>query len=410
MTTDERGGGIVPGGASCTPGADNARGNGGVHFFPIANFTTNTPLNAEQAQSCGRRRPRASRRSTARTIRTAPQGSFCTAHVFQQIPGQNRIFMGWYSQGTQVFDFTENADGTLDFNEAGWFTPENANTWVSHIFKAERNADGTFTYWGAASDGILPGTGRGAIDVYKVTLPPPPSPLGGPAPGTPEFPLSDRGGAAPRACATSTAFERAAVARRGRRGLRFDFRRRGTARGDRRPVPPVGGPERHRRAARPALRAADALVLAGTAAAGGVRDGFYFARFSTRTARGRHDVRRVALLRRDGRWSVRPQFYRRQSCELVRGVKLSRPVFGGGGRARWGSLQPAPRGGGRASRSASAAASSGASPSAATSPTGRSASASPPRQARAARRRDGDDPRDADRAETETQTLTARKL
>ena len=65
--------------------------------------------------------------------------------------------MGYYSQGTQVFDFTENADGTVTFTDAGYFIPANANTWVSHIFKAQRNADGTFTYWGAASDGILPG-------------------------------------------------------------------------------------------------------------------------------------------------------------------------------------------------------------------------------------------------------------
>ena len=68
--------------------------------------------------------------------------------MFQQIPGQNRIFMGWYSQGTQVLDFTENADGTLDFKEAGYFIPASANEWVSHIFKVDRNADGSFTYYG----------------------------------------------------------------------------------------------------------------------------------------------------------------------------------------------------------------------------------------------------------------------
>ena len=68
--------------------------------------------------------------------------------MFQQIPGQNRIFMGWYSQGTQVLDFTENADGTVDFKEAGYFIPASANQWVSHIFKVDRNADGSFTYYG----------------------------------------------------------------------------------------------------------------------------------------------------------------------------------------------------------------------------------------------------------------------
>ena len=81
-------------------------------------------------------------------MRTQPQGSLCTAHVFHQIPGQNRIFMAWYSQGTQVVDFTENPDGTIDFKEAGYFIPANENTWSSAVFKAQRNPDGTFTLLG----------------------------------------------------------------------------------------------------------------------------------------------------------------------------------------------------------------------------------------------------------------------
>ena len=99
----------------------------------------------------------------------------CTAHVFQQIPGQSRIFMGWYSQGTQVIDYTENADGTIDFEEAGFFLPANTNEWVSHVFKVDRNTDGSFTYYGATGDFNLGERGRNAIDVWKVTLPPPPN-------------------------------------------------------------------------------------------------------------------------------------------------------------------------------------------------------------------------------------------
>ena len=86
--------------------------------------------------------------------------------------------MGWYSQGTQVVDFTENADGTIDFKEAGYFIPADANEWVSHIFKVRQNANGTFTYWGATGDFNLGESGRNTIDVYKVTLPAPPKPLG----------------------------------------------------------------------------------------------------------------------------------------------------------------------------------------------------------------------------------------
>jgi hypothetical protein len=102
----------------------------------------------------------------------------CTAHVFQQIPGQNRIFMGWYSQGTQVLDFTERPDCSVKLEEAGWFIPENANSWVSHVFRYRKNADGTYTYWGATGDFNLGEAGRNAIDVYQVTLPPPPTPGG----------------------------------------------------------------------------------------------------------------------------------------------------------------------------------------------------------------------------------------
>ena len=74
-------------------------------------------------------------------VRTKPQATVCTAHVMHQIPGQNRIFMAWYSQGTQVIDFTENRDGTLDFKEAGWFIPGNANEWVSAVFKVQPNRE-----------------------------------------------------------------------------------------------------------------------------------------------------------------------------------------------------------------------------------------------------------------------------
>ena len=176
ITSDERGGGVVPGGASCSPGVDNVRGNGGLHFFPVRNFTTETPLTTDEADKLHALTPEGAKAVYRATVRTEPQGTVCTAHVFQLIPGQNRVFMGWYSQGTQVFDFTENPDGTVSLEEVGYFTPERANTWTSHVFKVQRNSDGTFTYWGAASDGILPGVGRSAIDIWKVTLPAPPRP------------------------------------------------------------------------------------------------------------------------------------------------------------------------------------------------------------------------------------------
>ncbi len=87
----------------------------------------------------------------------------------------------------------------------------------------QENKDGTFTYWGATGDGVVPGAGRASIDIYKVTLPAPPKPRtqdGRPVAGTPTFPVSETKGAdnaaKPAACATTAAFESVSVRTRGR--------------------------------------------------------------------------------------------------------------------------------------------------------------------------------------------------
>ncbi len=92
--------------------------------------------------------------------------------------------MGWYSQGTQVLDFTENADGTIEFNEIAFHIPANANQWVSAIWKVDRNPDGSFTYWGATGDFNVGDGGRGTVDLYKVTIKRPPPVPAGRLPGT----------------------------------------------------------------------------------------------------------------------------------------------------------------------------------------------------------------------------------
>jgi hypothetical protein len=178
IATDERGGGVAPPGASCSPEVDITAGNGGVHFYRFDRLTQTYPSSAEEAFEAYARTPAGEKAVYRAPIRTQPQADLCTAHVFHQIPGQNRIFMGWYTQGTQVVDFVEHADGSVEPREAGWFIPTNANTWVSAVFKMQENADGTFTYWGATGDFNLGTAGRNAVDVWKVTLPAPPRPLG----------------------------------------------------------------------------------------------------------------------------------------------------------------------------------------------------------------------------------------
>jgi hypothetical protein len=175
LSTDERGGGVLPPGATCgTSPSDLRAGNGGIHAYRVDRLAKQVPESARQAFRAYARTPSGEKAIYRAQIRTQPQAAFCTSHVFQQIPGQNRIFMGWYSQGTQVVDFVERRNGTFRFKEAGFFIPENANTWVSQVFKVDRNRNGTFTYWGATGDFQLAGEGRNAIDVYKVTLPAPP--------------------------------------------------------------------------------------------------------------------------------------------------------------------------------------------------------------------------------------------
>jgi hypothetical protein len=176
LATDERGGGVTPPGATCLPGADNTEGNGGVHAYDVSKLQKTMPTTVTKAWEPYARQSDGTKAIYRAQVRTKPQATVCTAHVMHQIPGQNRIFMGWYSQGTQVIDFTENRDGTLDFKEAGWFIPSNANEWVSAVFKSGKNANGTFTYWGATGDFNLGEAGRNTIDVYKVTLPAPPKP------------------------------------------------------------------------------------------------------------------------------------------------------------------------------------------------------------------------------------------
>jgi hypothetical protein len=58
-------------------------------------------------------------------------------------------------------------------------------------------------------------------------------------------------------------------------------------------------------------------------------DGLYFVRFSVRDERGRADEQRIALVRRGGRFRLRPAFYRRTSCATLTSFKLERPAFGG---------------------------------------------------------------------------------
>ena len=191
FASDERGGGVAPPGASCSPGADNLAGNGGLHAYAVDRLDGSFPAQfdgegaydaaatAERAFEAYARTPEGEKAIIRVPVRTEPQASLCTAHVFQQVPDQQRIFMGWYSQGTHVIDYVEHEDGTFEFVEVAYFIPEDANQWVSHVFDWEENEDGTFTYYGVAGDFELGDAGRSTVDIYRVTLPAPTQELQG---------------------------------------------------------------------------------------------------------------------------------------------------------------------------------------------------------------------------------------
>jgi hypothetical protein len=343
IATDERGGGVTPPGASCAN--DNPSNlqssNGGVHFYRADRLFKTTPATAEEADASYARTADGAKAIFRATPRTGAQATICTAHVFQQIPGQNRIFMAWYSQGTQVIDFTENPDGSVTLEEVGYFIPQNANQWVSAIFKAQENPDGSFTYWGAAADFNLGESGRNAVDIYKVTLPAPPKPADGPGvlprriqgqpvrdPLTGQTVIASTQAGAP-ACVSPNSIRSATVRRSGRR-LSFAFAasapvqidlfqqaRGGKVTGERlvKRFRGVSGTVRWNGRDRDGRR---------------LRDGHYLVRFLARTSQaGVFDERRISLVRRNGRFRRLGTHARRDTCGLLRRWKLFRPVFGG---------------------------------------------------------------------------------
>ncbi|HEX8101411.1 MAG TPA: hypothetical protein VF533_02270 [Solirubrobacteraceae bacterium] len=60
-----------------------------------------------------------------------------------------------------------------------------------------------------------------------------------------------------------------------------------------------------------------------------VGDGYYFVRYVMRDDGHKIDARRLVLRRKHGRFTKRPDFFRRDRCDLLRRFKLERPVFGG---------------------------------------------------------------------------------
>jgi hypothetical protein len=176
FVTDERGGGIVPGGASCSPEEENPYGNGGVHMFDITD-----PASISYVMT-----PDDVPAVFIGSVQV-PSTTFCTSHRLELIPGEQRFVISWYSQGTKIVDYFFDESGKVIFRETASYVPDGSNQWAVQPFKIVKNDDGTKTYYMAASD-----ISRG-IDVFSWTGPPNPK---GSAPPAELLPARSRDGSA----------------------------------------------------------------------------------------------------------------------------------------------------------------------------------------------------------------------
>lgn len=137
--TDERGGGVVPPGSSC-PGPINPYGNGGMHVFDLRN-----PSNPKYAQT-----PEGEK-AVFISENVAAGPTFCNIHVIEKVPGEQRIWVSWYSQGLKVVDyFIKN--GKWTFDEVASYRMPNTNNWAFEDFKIVNHKNGERTYYLLASD------------------------------------------------------------------------------------------------------------------------------------------------------------------------------------------------------------------------------------------------------------------
>jgi hypothetical protein len=154
FVTDERGGGVVPPGASCTTGVDNPYGNGGIHAFDISD-----PGDIQYALTPD------GQKAVFRSEILAPAATFCDVHVIEHVPGEQRLVVAYYSSGTKIVDYFVDEAGRITFEERAAMILPGANTWAVEDFKIVNNGDGTRTYFLLADD-----IQRG-IDIFSWTGP-----------------------------------------------------------------------------------------------------------------------------------------------------------------------------------------------------------------------------------------------
>jgi hypothetical protein len=192
VVSDERGGAVVPGGANCIQEDFDEFWHGGLHFFDVTD-----PSNIEYATAVDG--DGNEMRAVWRGQIHEPRPTFCVVHRFEQVPGEQRIVMAYYSQGTKILDYEIDDQGRFVFEEVASFIPKlpvaEANTWAANVFKVEDTGEvdeatgrAIRTYHIMTSDiarGIDVMTWTGPSGVVNESDPLPP---GRPGPGDPGGP------------------------------------------------------------------------------------------------------------------------------------------------------------------------------------------------------------------------------
>jgi putative cell wall-binding protein len=145
LVSDERGGGVIPGGASCTDDNFDVYGHGGLHVFDYSD-----PTNIQHAKMLDENGEE--QQAFWRTENIFPHGTFCVVHRFRFLEGEQRIVMGYYTQGVRILDYEVDEDGYISFEEVGSYAFKESNTWTGDVFHHEDNEDGTRTYYIAVTD------------------------------------------------------------------------------------------------------------------------------------------------------------------------------------------------------------------------------------------------------------------
>ena len=157
FVTDERGGGIVPPGAACVNSVDNPNGNGGLHVFDMTKKDESGRFTYAESQDGGK--------AVYISGEVLASPTFCTIHVIEQIPDEQRIIAAWYSQGVKILDYYIDEQGRFAFQETAGYTLLPNDIWAGEVFKIVDNPDETRTYYFVSND-----ITRG-LDVFSWTGP-----------------------------------------------------------------------------------------------------------------------------------------------------------------------------------------------------------------------------------------------